>query len=141
MSIGEIVKKGKNIEEYAVILLSLLLIALVIFLGYGIERLASARSISNAVRLENTPLVNDLASSGGDLAKEVNKVESGHPEGLYKRGGLLVASKRGTKYHFPWCSGALSMKEVNKVWFSSKEEAERAGYSPATNCTGLLEIK
>ena len=27
----------------------------------------------------------------------------------------LVASSRGTKYHLPWCSGALSMSEANKI--------------------------
>ena len=52
-------------------------------------------------------------------------------------GGLLVASKNGSKYHFPWCSGAQRMKEENKIWFESKEEAQSAGYEPAKNCKGL----
>lgn len=51
--------------------------------------------------------------------------------------GQFVASKNGSKYHFPWCPGAKQMKEENKVWFSSREEAETAGYSPAANCKGL----
>ena len=51
--------------------------------------------------------------------------------------GTLVASKSGSKYHYPWCSGAQRIKESNKVWFSSKEDAERAGYTPALNCKGL----
>ena len=52
-------------------------------------------------------------------------------------GGLLVASKNGSKYHFPWCSGAQRMKEENKIWFESKKEAQGAGYEPAKNCKGL----
>lgn len=48
-----------------------------------------------------------------------------------------VASKNGTKYHLPWCSGAQRIKEENKVWFKSKAEAEAAGYTPAANCKGL----
>ncbi|MFH1608762.1 MAG: hypothetical protein ABH951_01935, partial [Patescibacteria group bacterium] len=51
--------------------------------------------------------------------------------------GLLVGSKNGTKYHYPWCSGALRIKEENKVWFNSMEEARQAGYTPAANCKGL----
>ena len=51
--------------------------------------------------------------------------------------GKYVASKNGSKYHLPWCPGAQQMKEENKVWFSSKEEAEAAGYTPAGNCKGL----
>jgi len=48
-----------------------------------------------------------------------------------------VGSKNGTKYHLPWCSGAARIAEENKVWFSSKEEAEAAGYTPAANCKGI----
>jgi len=52
-------------------------------------------------------------------------------------GGKYVASKNGSKYHFPWCSGATRMKEENKIWFETKEAAEKAGYGPAANCKGL----
>ena len=51
--------------------------------------------------------------------------------------GNYVASKSGTKYHYPWCPGAQSIKEENKIWFFTKEEAEKAGYQPASNCKGL----
>lgn len=51
--------------------------------------------------------------------------------------GKYVASISGTKYHLPSCSGAKRIKEENKVWFNSKEEAEKAGYKPASNCPGL----
>jgi methylphosphotriester-DNA--protein-cysteine methyltransferase len=51
--------------------------------------------------------------------------------------GTYVASKSGSAYHFPWCSGAQRIKEENKVWFETKEEAELAGYRPASNCKGL----
>lgn len=49
----------------------------------------------------------------------------------------VVASKSGTKYHFPWCPGAQQMKEENKIYFASRAEAEAAGYSKASNCKGL----
>lgn len=51
--------------------------------------------------------------------------------------GKYVASKNGTAYHYPWCPGALKIKEENKIWFNSKEEAESRGYKPAGNCEGL----
>ncbi len=52
-------------------------------------------------------------------------------------GGLYVASKSGSKYHYPWCSGARSIAEHNTIWFKSTEEARAAGYTPAKNCKGL----
>ena len=51
--------------------------------------------------------------------------------------GKYVASRRGTSYHYPWCSGAKQIKEENKIYFNTKEEAEKAGYRPAGNCKGL----
>lgn len=51
--------------------------------------------------------------------------------------GAYVGSKKGTKYHLPWCSGAKRITEVNKRWFKDKEEAEKAGYTPAENCPGI----
>ncbi len=48
-----------------------------------------------------------------------------------------IASKSGTKYHLPWCAGAKQIKEENKIFFNSKDEAERAGYTPASNCKGI----
>lgn len=51
--------------------------------------------------------------------------------------GQIVASKSGTKYHFTWCSGAKSIKEENRIYFASTQEARAAGYEPASNCKGL----
>ena len=52
-------------------------------------------------------------------------------------GGEYVASRSGSVYHLPWCSGAQRIAEENKRWFATKEEAEYAGYRPAKNCPGM----
>jgi len=49
----------------------------------------------------------------------------------------VVASKSGTKYHLLTCSGASSIKETNKMYFDSIDQAKAAGYTPAANCKGL----
>lgn len=51
--------------------------------------------------------------------------------------GKYVASKSGAYYHFPWCAGALRIKDANKIWFQTKAEAESRGLKPAANCPGL----
>jgi hypothetical protein len=51
--------------------------------------------------------------------------------------GLFVASKTGKKYQLPTCLGAKNIAEAKKIWFASKEEAEKAGYTPAANCNGM----
>lgn len=51
--------------------------------------------------------------------------------------GQIVASKNGTKYYLPTCAGADRISDANKVWFASVSAAQKAGYSPAANCTGI----
>lgn len=51
--------------------------------------------------------------------------------------GTYVASKNGSKYHLPWCSGAQRISKSNEIWFDSKAEAEQSGYTPAANCKGI----
>lgn len=48
-----------------------------------------------------------------------------------------VASKNGTKYHLISCPGAAQIKDANKIYFATKEAAEKAGYTAASNCPGI----
>ena len=50
---------------------------------------------------------------------------------------VYAASKSGRAYYLSSCAGVSRIKEENKVWFSSKKEAEDLGYQPARNCPGL----
>ncbi len=50
---------------------------------------------------------------------------------------IVVASKNGTKYHYPWCAGAKQISDKNKITFNSIAEARASGYTPASNCKGL----
>lgn len=52
-------------------------------------------------------------------------------------GGQLVASKYGSYYYYPWCSGAAKIAPANQRWFRDASSAEAAGYRPAKNCKGL----
>jgi hypothetical protein len=50
---------------------------------------------------------------------------------------MVIASKSGTKYHYPWCPGAKQIKEANRISFATSREARANGYTPAANCPGL----
>lgn len=66
-----------------------------------------------------------------DLEEELIKVETKN-ESLQEFS--YVASSRG-KYYYPIdCSLANSLKEENKIYFKSKEEAESSGYIYNTRC-------
>ena len=49
----------------------------------------------------------------------------------------VVASKSGSRYHYPWCSGAQNIAAANKIIFQDITESRDAGYTPAANCKGL----
>jgi hypothetical protein len=48
--------------------------------------------------------------------------------------GAFLASKSGTKYYPAWCKSASRIKDANRVWFQSEEEAQKAGYTRAGTC-------
>ena len=96
------------------------IVILVGFGGFALGRLSGLQNVQNTI--QTASVARSLESS------EV-------PERAL--GGQLVASRNGSKYHFPWCGGAQQIAERNKIWFDSVEEARQAGYAPASNCKGL----
>ncbi len=119
-SIGDILD-NKDILVVSVIILTS-------FASFGLGRLSKIDESKIPIKIDNMTAVYEPVKQKGDIKTEVNKL-------LYKKS--YVASKNGTKYHFPWCSGAKRIKESNKIWFSSSNEARKAGYSPAGNCKGI----
>jgi bifunctional ADP-heptose synthase (sugar kinase/adenylyltransferase) len=89
------------------------------------------------------PLVIDIPRSGAPMATDTSKSTSTLEKNIKpqkietsiaNRAGGVVVSKNGTKYHFPWCAGAGQIKEENKVWYTTEQDAISAGYTKAGNC-------
>lgn len=108
-----------------------IIIVMVAFISFGLGRLSKIKENKPPITIEN------IGAAIGEI-RSISGPETGQeaPAAPVQE-GLLVGSKNGTKYHYPWCSGAQRIKEENKVWFSSIEEARKAGYTPAANCKGL----
>lgn len=123
MSINKIVQKIKSIEKEISLILALLLM---LALGFGLGRLSSIYDQQEPVLIEQL----ELQANTIDI-KPNNVVQS------LKQEGEVVGSKNGSKYHYPWCSGAQRILDQNKIWFKSITEAKQAGYTPAANCPGL----
>lgn len=114
-------KKGKQYLYNALSgsVLTFILILLVGVASFGLGRLS-------AVDSPFSPLYNRIA-----LIEEQSIALA--------LGGKFVASKNGSAYYFPWCSGVERINTSNMIWFDSREKAEKAGYAPAKNCKGLQE--
>jgi len=96
----------------------ILLIFLVAFSSFGLGRLSATEQARPAVSVHSAPIETE-------------------PRGM-AIGGLIVASRYGSAYHYPWCAGAVQIKQENQVWFASEEAAQKAGYTPSKNCKGLV---
>jgi hypothetical protein len=49
-------------------------------------------------------------------------------------GKNFFASNRGSKYYSLGCSGGKTIKQENRVYFATSEEAEKAGYALSSSC-------
>jgi len=95
----------------------ILVIFLVAFASFGLGKLSATEAARPPVSIGKAP-------------------EEGEPRGMAV-GGLFVASRTGSVYHYPWCGGASQIKTENQIWFKSKEAAQAAGYAPSKSCKGL----
>ena len=119
-----------------------LIIILVAFGSFGLGRLSKVEEKKESISIEypsDLPAQTELQKTSLSATQTTT---NGYSVDQTQQSALtgkkaFVASKNGSKYHFPWCPGAKQMKEENKIWFSTREEAESAGYSKAANCKGL----
>ena len=101
----------------------------VIYTGDGGFKIEYPQQSAAAVLSQNAqPGTQNAGANESDVTSSMLQVPSS---------GGYVASKTGSKYHLPWCAGAQSIKEENKIYFATKAEAEARGYTPAANCKGL----
>jgi hypothetical protein len=131
------IREGLNIKEDVFIVVSIILIGLA---GFGLGKLSALEKGRDLVQIKPANFTsNNLTPVKTSAVATVSPVPLSAAAMVSSENakGLLVASKSGTKYHFPWCSGASQITEKNKIWFDSYEEAQKAGYTAASNCKGL----
>ena len=118
------IRAGFDLKEDTFIILAIILIGLA---GFGLGRLSALEKKRESVQIQPADFT----------AKSVTALVNPAATTTATTKGFVVASKSGQKYHFPWCAGASQIAEKNKIWFASFAEAQKAGYTPATNCPGL----
>ena len=144
MSIKEIGTKCKGVGQTLVRTLerqdifTVLLILLVGIASFGLGRLSALDTTRHGNIEVLEPLTTPTNAQNSPETRVMNaSALSASVGSTTATQGKFVASKSGTKYHYPWCSGAKRIKDENKVWFDTAEAARAAGYTPAANCPGL----
>lgn len=129
-------------------------IVLVVLISFGLGRLTTVPKSQKPVIIEVPQAEKQTANVGA----AINSEEQNQNQGSVEQGssdiqttqnqlqtqtqsqnekGIIVASKNGTKYHWPWCSYAKKIKAENQIWFKSEAEAQKAGY---TACSSFQKL-
>jgi|GEM_PF-271428 len=107
-------------------------IILVAIIAFSLGRISGIQEKRPPVRVISDTSAQQVGevkgvSDGGEQTQPPSKTTT----------GIVVGSKNGTKYHYPWCGGAKQISSKNLLTFDSIEEARASGYTPAANCKGL----
>jgi len=106
---------------------------LIAVIAFGAGRLTAPEIVRNPVIIEepnavsSANILNNVSQPVGVTAGESVATPLANQAAAK---GLFVASRGGTKYHWPWCSYGQKIKLENQVWFNQEKEAQAAGYSP-----------
>ena len=118
-------EKGKDI----------LIVVIVILVGLGSFELGrlSKESAQGGVKIEYS---GQNSGQEANVARAtINTQNTQSDIGLPAQVGKnFFASNKGTKYYSLGCSGGKTIKQENRIYFASGEEAEQAGYVLSTSC-------
>lgn len=114
-----------------------LIILIVILVGLGSFELGrlSKENNSEGLKIEYTG-TNMPQSLGNQPASPISA--STNTKGLDSQNSTseknYFASSRGSKYYSVGCSAGKTIKQENRVYFSTGEEAEASGYTLSSSC-------
>lgn len=122
-------EKGKDI----------LIVIIVILVGLGSFQLGrlSKENGSEGIKIDYTGVNQDKntnqATNVISAISGIGSLESTNPTSQ-KTDKNYFASNRGSKYYSLSCSAGKTIKQENRVYFTTGEEAEQAGYTLSSSC-------
>ena len=119
----------QNIIQKSIKYVIYAILALVFSIGLGIGLLINNNEPSQIIIDKNIKI--GLPAQTGLLDSNSSQVTNANN---YKILGNFLASINGKAYYPKDCAAANRIKEENRIWFNTKEEAEAQGYKPAQNC-------
>lgn len=134
INISQIKLWVKENQADIVLVISVILIALI---SFGLGRLTAPNIIKEPITIKESIFSSQPAAISNQLTGTTTEITSQTPS---NEKGIIVASKYGKKYHWPWCTWAKKIKPENQVWFKSEEEAKKAGYQPCSAFQKLAPV-
>ena len=111
--------KGKDI-------LTIIIVILVASASFELGRL-SKENTSSGIKIEYPNQEASALQAYQNIPKTVDSITTNNK-------GNFFASNRGKKYYSTGCSAGKTIKEENRIFFSTSSEAEKSGYSKSASC-------
>ena len=109
----------------------MLILSLFVFMvssiSFGLGRLSIVAQPESLVIENGVPTLSDVGkimTTGGTQNLGLPTAQSGN----------FVASKNSTYYYLPTCATAKRIKDENKVWFQTEQEAQGFGFTRGSGC-------
>jgi hypothetical protein len=129
MSIPDLFDKIKSVREgrsnLGVDKVTIMFLCIIV--GVGLASFGLGRLSVDSQSDESSDIT---ITSGSDSPIEDKEALNGG----YTADRRYVASKNGKLYYGANCSGASRIKIENQIWFSTKEDAEKSGFTLASSC-------
>lgn len=127
-----LMQKAQKIKSFYPVLVYFVIFNFIVMLGlfiYLYENIYNNDPIKYQFEAFEVPPLNSKTGNNRRVG-----VENDDNSGATNNTNKIVASKNGTKYYYPNCSGVNRIKEENRVFFDNFDAAEEAGYELAKNC-------
>lgn len=108
----------------------ILLIVLISILSFQLGRISNLSTGGESIKVERASL-QEIFNQDSNRQTTPNSDNRGEERIDFR----VVVSKNSNRYHFLWCPGAKQIKEENKIYFNTEQEAINAGYILAGNCS------
>jgi len=119
-------EKGKDI----------LIVIIIILLGissFFLGRLSKENTLKG-LKIEYRDQAASALGSISENSPSLDQNPSIETKTSNNKSGNYFASKRGKKYYSTACFAGKTIKQENRIYFSSADEAEKAGFTPSTSC-------
>ncbi len=110
-------------------LLTVIIVLLVGLSSFGLGRL-SKQPLNEGLKVEYEGEEYFPEETAGNLDANTTKAGSA----VRQDSGQFFGSSKGSKYYPVGCAAGKSLKQENRIYFTSREAAETAGYTLSGSC-------
>ncbi len=115
------------VNERRKMLLMALFVFMISLISFGLGRLSIVAQPESLVIENGVPTLSDvekIMTTGGAQSIGLPTAQNGN----------FVASKNSTYYYLPTCATVKRIKDENKVWFQTEQEAQSLGFTRGSGC-------